>query len=247
MDKTIRTIIVEDEMLARQLLHSFLKDCPDVDIVGECANAFEGIEMINELKPDLVLLDIQMPKLTGLEMLEMLTYKPRVIFTTAYDEFAIKAFELSAVDYLLKPFSKQRLFEAVEKLKERGWDVNNQEIDKLGSQLNGKVVERLVVKDRQRISIIPLHQIVRIEAMDDYVIIITEEGRYIKQITMKALEEQLSPSSFVRVHRSHIVNVAQIERVDTKDKDGFKLTLLNEEQVKVSRTGYKKLKTLLAL
>ncbi|MFV0364930.1 MAG: LytR/AlgR family response regulator transcription factor [Mangrovibacterium sp.] len=242
----LRTLIIDDEYLARDLLKAFLKDYHQVDIVGECENGFDGIAQINELKPDLVLLDIQMPKLTGLEMLEMLEHQSHIVFITAYDQYALKAFELNAVDYLLKPFNKQRLFEALDRVVVR---VNAQEKapDKggLAHHAQEDSLSRIVVKYKQRIVVVPVEDIFHVEAMDDYVLLHTKSMRYVKQCTMKSLEESLDASLFVRVHRSHMVQISQIERIENDENNAQVVLLKCGKQVKVSKSGFKRLKEVL--
>lgn len=176
-------LIVEDEELARNLIRSYLKEYPGINIVGECENGFEGVQMINELKPDLVLLDIQMPKITGFEMLQLLDHKPEIIFTTAYDQFALKAFEHNAADYLLKPFSKDRLLAAIEKVASRigNKDASEEKLERLSEFVPGEFLNRIVVKNRNKIVVIPTDQIRYIESLDDYVFLYTDSGRYMKQ------------------------------------------------------------------
>lgn len=247
MTKKIRTVIVEDEKLARNLLKSFLQDTDTIELVGECENGFEGVKTINELKPDLVFLDIQMPKINGFELLELLDHKPHIIFATAYDQYALKAFEYHAADYLLKPYSKDRLFEAIDKVAERirtegsGSDV----AEKISDHPREEYLNRIVVKDRHKIHIIPTDQIRYIESMDDYVLIYTREGRYIKQKTMKFLEKALDPANFVRIHRSSIVNVEEINEIQQYEKESYIVILHDKTKLKVSKNGYKNLKDLL--
>jgi two-component system LytT family response regulator len=204
MNEKLNVLLVEDEELARDLLKSYLKEHPAINLIGECENGFEGVQKINELKPDLVFLDIQMPKITGFEMLQLLEHKPDIIFTTAYDQYALKAFEINAVDYLLKPFSKDRMFSAIDKALERRGQQEEQgdRIRTLSEYSADDYLGRVVVKDRHRIHIIPTEQIRYIESMDDYVLIYTDEGRHTKQNTMKFFETHLDPQEFIRIHRS---------------------------------------------
>lgn len=247
MTEKIRTLIVEDEELARNLLKSFLKDAGNIELIAECENGFEGVKMINELKPDLVFLDIQMPKITGFELLELIDHKPHIIFATAYDQYALKAFEYNAADYLLKPYSKVRLLEAIEKVAERiTTDGPNSDIaEKVGDYPREEFLDRIVVKDRHKIHIIPVDQIRYIESMDDYVMIYTREGRYMKQKTMKYLESALNPNNFVRIHRSHIVKVEEINEIQQYEKESYIVILHDKTKLKVSKTGYKNLKDIL--
>lgn len=243
----MRTVIVDDELLARNLLKSYLQDVDAVDVIGECENGFEGVKMINELKPDLVILDIQMPKITGIEMLELLDHKPEVIFSTAYDQYAIKAFEHNAIDYLLKPFSKERFLEAIKKVSDRfiREDYNPEPTNRLIEEFRSGFLDRIVVKDRSKIHIIPVSQIIYIEAMDDYIIIHTPEGRFVKQKRMKHLEKVLNPSEFARIHRSYIVKVNEIRELQQYEKESHIVILHNKTKLKVSKSGYKKLKEVL--
>jgi Response regulator of the LytR/AlgR family len=243
----MRVLIIEDEKLARDLLKSYLKDYEEVFLLGECENGFEGVRMINELQPDVVLLDIQMPKINGFEMLQLLDHKPEIIFTTAYDQFALKAFELNAVDYLLKPFSKERLLSALEKASQR---IENKEdpsgkLDRLSEIVPEGHLERVVVKNKNKISVIPVNSICYIESLDDYVFIYTESERHIKQTTMKYFEENLSSKSFVRIHRSYIVNVEFIDEIQQYEKDSYIVILKNKVNLKVSKSGFKNLKSIL--
>jgi len=247
MSEKLRTIIVEDEELARNLMKSFLKDNESIEIIAECENGFEGVKMINELKPDLVFLDIQMPKITGFELLELLEHKPHIIFATAYDQYALKAFEYNAADYLLKPYSKDRLNEAVEKVFERvsKEGAESDVADKVADFPKDEYLERVVVKDRHKIHIIPVDQIRYIESMDDYVMIYTNEGRHMKQKTMKYFESGLNPKEFLRIHRSYIVKVEEINEIQQYEKESYIVILHDKTKLKVSKTGYKNLKEVL--
>ncbi|QGY43345.1 response regulator [Maribellus comscasis] len=247
MADKLKTVIVEDEELARNLLKSFLKSIDKVEIIGECENGFEGVKVINELKPDLVFLDIQMPKITGFEMLELLEHKPNIIFATAYDQYALKAFEYNAADYLLKPYSKDRLTEAVDKVVERiqKEGVSSDVADKVSDFPKEEYLDRIVVKDRHKIHISPVDQVRYIESMDDYVMIYTTEGRYMKQKTMKYFEAALNPNDFIRIHRSYIVKVDEINEIQQYEKESYIVILHDKTKLKVSKTGYKNLKEVL--
>jgi|JFJP01.1.fsa_nt_gi two-component system, LytTR family, response regulator len=250
MSEKLQTLIIEDEELARNLLRSYLKDNPDIEVIGECENGFDGVKSINEKKPDLVFLDIQMPKITGFEMIELLDYKPQIIFTTAYDQYALKAFELNAIDYLLKPFSKDRLLAAIDKVKHR---IQNDEPldDKLEELSNFRpgeeFIDRVVVKDRHKIHIITVDQIRYIESLDDYVMIYTYDGRHMKQKTMKYFETNLDPKNFIRIHRSYIVQVENIAEIQQYEKESYIVILKDKDKtkLKVSKTGYKRIKEVL--
>ncbi|MBO7522317.1 MAG: response regulator [Bacteroidales bacterium] len=246
----LRTVIIDDEAPARDLLRHYLKDIDSVEIVGECENGFEGLKVISELKPDLVILDIQMPKLTGFEMLEVLNERPNVIFATAYDQYAIKAFELSAVDYLLKPFSKERLQNAISKVVEKKKDNASKpnEVDNViqaySEQTNG--VNRIVVKKGNAIKVIPLSDIKYLEAEGDYVMVHYSDGKALKQQTMKYFEENL-PASFLRIHRAYIVNMDLVIGIEPYGKDVHVAILSTGEKLQVSKNGYKNIKERLKL
>ncbi|TKG94518.1 response regulator [Puteibacter caeruleilacunae] len=242
----IKALIIEDELPGRELLKAYLKQIDIIEIVGECENGFDGIKAIHDLKPQLVFLDIQMPKLTGLEMLELLDYKPEIIFTTAYNEYAIKAFEFSAIDYLLKPFSKDRLMSAVDKAVERiGQGTINQDYVNLSASDSKEFLSRIVVKDRGKISIIPCDKVVYLETQDDYVMIHSQAGKFLKQRTMKYYESHLDPQEFVRIHRSYMVRVEEIVEIQPYERDSYIVILKDKVRLKVSKTGYKNLRSVL--
>ena len=250
MSEKLQTLIIEDEELARNLLRSYLKDCPDIELIGECENGFDGVKAINEKKPDLVFLDIQMPKITGFEMIELLDFKPQIIFTTAYDQYALKAFEMNAVDYLLKPFSKDRMLAAIEKVKHRilTEENNAEKLEELSNFRPGEAfIDRVVVKDRHKIHIITVDKIRYIESLDDYVMIYTHDGRHMKQKTMKYFETNLDPKNFIRIHRSYIVQVDNIAEIQQYEKESYIVILKDKDKtkLKVSKTGYKKIKEVL--
>lgn len=205
MSNKIRTIIIDDEQLARSITKSYLSKHPEIEIVAECSNGFDAIKKINEEKPDLIFLDIQMPKINGFEMLELLEDPPAIIFTTAYDQFAIKAFEVSAVDYLLKPFSEERFNESLKKSYTYIQDKfqQNSAIKNIIEQNDERIefLERVVIKEGAKISILPVESIKWIEAQDDYVMINSEQGRFLKKKTMRYFENHLNENSFIRIHR----------------------------------------------
>jgi two-component system LytT family response regulator len=245
----IRTIIVEDEKPARDLLKVYLRDIPSVDLIGEYDNGFDGLKAINEEKPDAIFLDVQMPKLTGFEMLEVLEHHPEVIFTTAYDQYAIQAFEQNAVDYLLKPFSRERFGEAMSRLRQKlekksAGEEEKSGIEKIRIHLaeGEEKLHRVVIKKSGKIHVISTDDINYLEAQDDYVMIYTDDGRYLKQQTMKYFENHLDPEQFVRVHRSFIANISSIERIEPYEKTNFILILKDGNKVPVSRSGMQVLK-----
>lgn len=243
----IRTVIIEDETPAREILKHYLKDYPEIDIIAECADGFSGLKTISNLKPELVFLDIQMPRLTGFEMIEVMTEKPVIIFTTAYDQFAIKAFEMNALDYLLKPFPKERLKTAIMKAREKLGKNKESELaspQELLEKLPKTAcpLNRIVVRKGNSINLITVDQIKYIEAQDDYVMIYHNAGKALKQQSMKYYEENLSPTDFVRIHRTHIVKVSEINRIEPYGKDNHVAILKSGERLPVSRAGYKHLK-----
>ncbi len=247
--RNFRTIIIEDEKPARDLLKAYLKEFEQVELLGEYDNGFDGLKAVNELKPDVIFLDVQMPKLTGFEMLEVLEHNPEVIFTTAYDQYAIKAFEQNAVDYLLKPFSRERFREAIEKLSARiekvgVHDGEKGNIEKIKIHLSegDEKLHRVVIKKSGRIHVISTDEINFIDAQDDYVMIYTKDGKYLKQQTMKYFEKHLDPEQFIRVHRSFIVNISKIERIEPYEKSNYILILKDGNKIPVSRSGMQTLK-----
>jgi two-component system, LytTR family, response regulator len=241
----IRTIIIDDEKPARDLITAFLSDFDNIEIIDQCDDGFKGLKSIQDNNPDLVFLDIQMPKLTGFEMLELLDDMPVVIFSTAYDQFALKAFELNAVDYLLKPYSKERFKLALEKavLKVEN-KTSDKTAEKLVKTINESVEElsRIVVKSGSKIHILSLESIIYIEAQDDYVMFHTKEKKFLKKATMSYYEAHLPKNEFVRIHRSSIVNIAFIDKIELFEKESYSLILKNSEVLKISKAGYKELK-----
>jgi len=240
----IKAIIIDDEELARQLIKNYLKDVDYIEIIQECDNGFEAVKAIAELNPDIIFLDIQMPKLNGFELLELIENPPEVIFITAHNEYAIKAFEMNAVDYLLKPYSRERLIAAVNKAVERlktGLP-SSKNIKKLIQQPVTGNIERVVVKSGYKIKVIPVEKIIYLEAQDDYVMIYTDEGKHLKQSTMKYFETFLDPSQFIRIHRSYIVRIDQVVQLEPYSKDNYILKLKKGVILKVSHSGLKLLK-----
>lgn len=240
----IKTIIVEDEKLARDLIKDYLQNHEDFELIGEYEDGFSGLKAINEMKPDLIFLDIQMPKLTGFEMLEVLEHHPAIIFTTAYDQFALKAFEHNALDYLLKPYSKDRFDEAVDKARERVQSGDTESISRLVEHRDEQEdeIHRVVVKSRSRISVIPVDDIIYLEAQDDYVMIYTLQSKHLKQKTMKFFEAHLPVEDFVRIHRSYIVKLSEIAQMQLYEKESYIVILKNGVKLPVSKSGLPKLK-----
>ncbi|MCI0919911.1 LytR/AlgR family response regulator transcription factor [Sphingobacterium rhinopitheci] len=244
----IKAIVIDDEPLARMIIKGYLSKESDIEVVAECGDGFEGAKAIQAHNPDLVFLDIQMPKLTGFEMLEILDHMPHIVFTTAFEEFAIKAFEKSAVDYLLKPISEERFEQALQKF--RGLYQNKQPqkaLTALKEEIEEEVLERIVVKNGTQIKLIPAQQIIFLEAYDDYVKIHTKDGMFLKNKTMASFEKQLDAKQFVRVHRSFIIKVDQLAKIEPMEKESYRGILLNGEKVSISKSGYARLKQTIGL
>lgn len=244
--KKLTAVIVDDEELARQVVREMLKKHPEVQIVGECANGFEAVKAVAEQRPELLFLDIQMPKLDGFEVLELLEGNLAVVFVTAHDEHALRAFEVHAVDYLLKPFSTERFEAALERAKQR---VGNaapaaRELASAARQ-PGEYAARIVVKDGTRVQIIPITKLDFVEAQDDYVALASQGKKHLKQQTIASMEEILDPKVFLRVHRSYIVNLERVTKVEPYGKDTHVAVLQDGTQVPVSRAGYGRLREVL--
>jgi two-component system LytT family response regulator len=246
----MKAIIIDDEPLARSMVKEYLQVFPQIELVAECGDGFEGIKSVINHKPDLLFLDIQMPKINGFEMLELIEEPPAVIFTTAFDEYAIRAFEAHAIDYLLKPFSQERFGKAV--IKYLGQPAILQQ-KKATSQLAQSPThlplqnDRIVVKTGGKIKIIVVSQIVYMEAADDYTKIYTADGVFLKNKTMSFYEQSLPANSFVRTHRSYIVNVQEITRIEPYEKENHLAILRSGARIPVSKSGYTKLKAVLGI
>jgi len=242
-----KALIVDDEKLARQLLREMLACHPEVVIAAECGNGMEAVKAAAEHKPDLLFLDVQMPKLTGFDVLELIERdKVGVIFVTAYDQYAMKAFEVHAVDYLLKPFSRERFEAALERAKHQKpkRDVDAVELAATARPA-GEYAERIVVKDGTKVTLIPVPKLDYAEALDDYVSLVSEGQKHLKQQTISGLEMALDPKLFVRIHRSYLVNLERVTRIEPYGKDSKIAILNNGVRLPVSRAGYARLKTLL--
>jgi two-component system, LytTR family, response regulator len=245
--ETTRAIIVDDEDLARSIIREYLADHPEIEIVAECANGFEAVKAVTELKPDLLFLDVQMPKLNGFEVLELIESDIVVIFITAYEQYAVKAFEVHAVDYLLKPFSRERFDEALERAKDklelREFPPQQEIISSARSK--GETIERVLIRDGSRVFVIPAEKIDYIEAQDDYIAIRSEGKTHLKKQRLSDLQTLLDPKRFVRVHRSYILNIDRLARLELYAKDSRMAILKDGTQLQVSRSGYDKLKEML--
>lgn len=251
----MRVIIIDDEAPARNILKKYLSEYTDFEIVTECENGFDGLKAIKDHKPDLIFLDIQMPKLDGFELLELIDERPEVVFVTAFDQYAIKAFDQNAIDYLLKPYSPDRLKSTIEKINQRVKVKAEQEteeddkIPKLLDAINEKkeLLDRVVVKNGAKIEIFPVKDILYIKAEDDYVMIYTNKGRFLKKATMKYFESHLKPDQFVRIHRSYIVNTVFIQRMERYGKETMIIRLPGNVDIKTSKAGAKRMKEVLGL
>ena len=241
--KIYRAMVVDDEELARQFLRELLRPHGEIDIVAECANGFEAVKSIGELKPDVLFLDVQMPKLDGFEVLELTGTDMAVIFVTAYDQYAIRAFEAHAVDYLLKPFGADRLELALTRAKERlGGKMPPPADLAADARPPGQFLERIVVRDGSRVQIIPASKLDYAEAQDDYVALSSDGKKHLKQQTISSLEKALDPKRFLRIHRSYIVNLERVARIEPYGKDTHVVVLNNGAQLPVSRAGYARLR-----
>jgi two-component system LytT family response regulator len=241
----MKAIIIDDEPLARMMVKEYLQSYPHITVVEECNDGFEGMKAIQHHQPDLIFLDIQMPKINGFEMLELIDNPPQVIFTTAFEEYAIKAFDAHAADYLLKPFSKERFDKAMQKLQYKSTNAAQQVVETALQTTTPN--NRIVVKDNGKIKIIPLAQVQYLEAADDYVKIITAEGSFLKKKTMQYFEDSLPTQEFIRIHRSYIINAALITRIDLHEKDSHLALLTTGARLPVSKAGYVKLKEMLGI
>lgn len=242
----IRCIIVDDEPLAQDLLQDYLDDFPDLEVVGKFNDGFDAFKGIGALKPDLIFLDIEMPKITGFELMELLEEPPKIIFTTAYDNYAIKAFELQAVDYLLKPFSKERLSQAIQRV------INAPEDQSKLVKIREKIpkegfLNRVVVKTGNKIDVLNVSKISSITADGDYVRIISDGKHFLKLGTMAYYEEMLDPQAFTRIHRSHMVNISAISKIEPYQKENYLVFLKDNTQLPVSKKGMAKLKKALRI
>jgi two-component system, LytTR family, response regulator len=248
--RRIRAIIVDDEELARQILREFLSAHPEIELVAECANGFEAVKAVAELKPDLVFLDIQMPKLDGFEVLELIGNDAVVVFVTAHDNFAIRAFEVHAVDYLMKPVGASRFEAALKRAKERlesKAPSNTVSAAELAAAARppAQYLERIPVRDGSRVFIIPVAKLDYVEAQDDYVALASDGKKHLKQQTIASLETALDPSRFLRVHRSYIVNLERVAKIEPYSKDSHVAVLSTGAQLPVSRAGYARLREFL--
>jgi two-component system, LytTR family, response regulator len=239
-----KALIVDDEELARKLLREMLASHPEIEVVGECGNGMEAVKAVAEHKPDLLFLDVQMPKLSGFDVLELVDPAGlAVIFVTAFDQYAMKAFDVHAVDYLLKPYSRERFEAALERAK-------SQKVEKAPDAATlaatarpaGQFLERIVVKDGTKVTLVPTAKLDYVEALDDYVSLATEGKKLLKQQTISSLEAALDPAVFVRIHRSFVVNFERVSRIEPYGKESKVAVLGNGVKLPVSRAGYERLR-----
>lgn len=241
----IRTIVVDDEPPARDILREYLSACDDVEIVAECANGFEAVKAVSEHDPDLLLLDIQMPKLDGFEVLSLLDRSPIVVFATAHDEYALRAFEVHALDYLLKPFSEERFKSVMQRVREHLGRPRTS-AGSMASALRKKPLQRVVVRsDDGSIQVVPASRIDYVEAADDAIVIVTGSQKLRKQQTIGDLAAELDPHRFVRIHRSYLLNIERIEKIELYAKDSRVAILRDGSRLPISRSGYARLRELL--
>jgi len=245
-EKKIGALIIDDEDLARHVIRELLQSHPEISVLAECANGFDAVKAFAEHKPELIFLDVQMPKLTGFDVLELIDADVAVIFVTAYDQYAMRAFEVHAVDYLLKPVGRARFEAALERAKGRIGE-KMPAAQELAAAARGpqEYLERLVVKDGTRVTLIPVAKLDYAEAQDDYVALASQGKKHLKQQTIASLEACLNPACFVRVHRSYIVNLERVARIEPYGKESKIAILTDGSRLPVSRTGYARLKALL--
>lgn len=244
MQARMRVVIVDDELLARSVLREYLARHDDIDIVAECANGFEAVKAIADLEPELVFLDIQMPRLDGFELAELIGAKTKLIFVTAYDQYALKAFECHALDYLLKPFSEQRFDQALAHARANRSTPETVLTLARGAATRAAPLDRVLIRDGAKVHVIACARIDYIEAQDDYISIRSEGKSYLKSQTLAELEAQLDPAKFLRVHRSYLLNIDGIGRIEAATKDSHVAILRDDTRIPVSKAGYQKLKLL---
>ena len=244
----LRVAIVDDEPLARAVVREYLAAHPDAEVVAECSNGFEAVKAVAERAPDLMFLDVQMPKLSGFEVLELIGREVPVVFTTAYDQYALRAFEVHAVDYLLKPFSAERFAQALARARERIAAREPMPVEALIAEVRPRSAapaERVLIRDGAQVHVLPVERIDYVEAQDDYVSFKADGKPYLKDQTLAAVEASLDPTRFVRIHRSYLLNIERIARVELYAKDSRVAILRDGTRLPVSRAGYARLSKLL--
>ncbi len=241
IDRLLRVLVVDDEALARQVAIEYLRGCGGVEIAGECANGYEAVKAVSESVPDILLLDVQMPKLSGFDVLELVGPGPAVIFATAHDDYALRAFDVHAVDYLLKPFSQARLCDALARARARLIARDNASGDALRAALRAVRIERVLVRDGGKVFIIPVDTLDYAQAQDDYVLLRTQGRSLLKEQTLGSLAAQLDPLRFVRIHRSYLIHLARLAHVEVEAKDRRVAVLTDGTRLPVSRSGHQRL------
>jgi two-component system LytT family response regulator len=239
--RPLRVLVVDDEALARQVAVEYLAACDGVEVVGECANGYEAVKAVSDGMPDVLLLDVQMPKLSGFDVLELIGAGPAVVFATAHDEFALKAFDVHAVDYLLKPFSQSRLAAAIERARQRLAAHAASPADDLRAALRTVRLERILVRDGAKVFIVPVDTLDYAQAQDDYVMLHAQGRNLLKEQPISSLESQLDPARFVRIHRSWLINLARLARVEVEAKDRRVAVLHDDTRLPISRSGHQRL------
>lgn len=239
--RRVRVLVVDDEALARDVAVEYLRECEGVEVAGTCANGYEAVKAVSESVPDVLLLDVQMPKLSGFDVLELVGPGPAVIFATAHDDYALKAFEVHAVDYLLKPFSQARLAEAIARARARLATNAAASSESLRAALRTVRIERVLVRDAGRVFIVPVETLEYAQAQDDYVLLHTQGRNLLKEQTISSLEGQLDPRRFVRIHRSWLINVDALDRIELEAKDRRVAVLKDGTRAPVSRAGHQRL------
>ena len=243
--QALRAVIVDDEALARSIVREYLEGHADVEIVAECADGFEAVRAVNDLKPDLLLLDVQMPKLDGFEVLELIGNEVEVLFVTAYDEYALRAFEVNAVDYLLKPFSAERFAEALGRVRERVRRPPASPVADIAIRRDPVAkLDRILIRNGPQVNVIGVDQIDYVKAEDDYVGIVVGGKEHLKHQTLSALETELDPNRFVRIHRSTLLNIDRLARIELYAKDSYEAILKDGTRLPISRSGYARLQEL---
>lgn len=243
----IRVVVVDDEALARGILREWLAGHADIDIVAECANGFEAVKAATELEPDLLMLDIQMPKLDGFDVLELVGGDIPVIFITAYDSYAVRAFEVHAVDYLLKPFSAERLAEALDRARARIRSRERPPVKALlaAARPERTPLQRVLIRERAEVHVIPVEKIDYLESQDDYVAVRCGGRSYLKEQPLGDFEAQLDPTAFVRIHRRYVLNLSRLAKIEMGVTDSRIAILIDGTHLPISRAGYAKLRELL--
>ena len=245
-NEKITCLVVDDEPLARSALRMALEESGQVEIAAECANGFEAVEAVRKYRPDVLFLDIQMPRLNGFDVLELLGEEaPPVVFVTAYDDYAVRAFEAHAFDYLLKPVQQERLHKTLQRFRQHSaaFRADRQLLSEL--QRDDQPLQRILVREGSRVHIIPVEKISHIEAQGDYVQIHTVESSHIKHEKLSALDDRLDKRRFVRVHRSYLLNVSYLRKIEAVSKDSRRALLSGEQTIPISRSGYQRLKEVL--